>query len=142
MGMRILWGADNVSGGGSRDKVLGGYGNDTLWRQGDGLAGQNDVLVGGMEVDYLYGEGLDDLLVGYERAGSADHMGNNDYLYGSLGADRLIGQGGNDYLRCALCGCAGRPPSCRSHIAHSPRALGPGEMVGPWAVRRGGGRWR
>jgi Ca2+-binding RTX toxin-like protein len=81
-----------------------------------------------MGVDYLYGGSHDDRLVGDKRAGSADHIGNNDYLYGSLGADRLIGQAGNDYLRCAVGECAGRPPTGRLHIAHSPRALGPGKV--------------
>lgn len=77
-------GADQISAGAGNDTVDTGSGGDSV----DGGPG-NDSLLGGDGADSLAGGDDNDTLVG--RAG-------NDVLMGGPGADRLFGEAGNDAI--------------------------------------------
>lgn len=66
------------------ENVVGGYEIDSIYGNGG-----NDTLAGGFATDYLYGGLGNDLLSGGYQ---------DDYLYGEDGNDRLFGGSGDDYF--------------------------------------------
>jgi len=63
--------------------------NGYLITSGNNANQRNDLLIGGDGIDYLYGLGGDDILVGGL---------NDDNLFGSSGRDEMYGEGGDDLL--------------------------------------------
>jgi len=89
-------------GGGGRDVITGGIGND--WLNGndgeDALVGGggNDLIHGGEGADVMIGGDGDDTLNGEAGDDTIDGGDGNDQLIGEEGRDRLLGRGGDDSL--------------------------------------------
>ncbi|MBC5767322.1 beta strand repeat-containing protein [Ramlibacter albus] len=102
-------GNDKLMGGGRDDELHGGDGNDTLFGDANGLAGQyhgndylygddgDDILVGGGGQDDLFGGNGNDQLEGDAELIAGNFHGA-DRLFGGAGKDTLLGSGGSDLL--------------------------------------------
>ena len=96
-------GADRIYGGGYDDLLLGGMGNDRLWGF-DGIdrlhgGGGDDDMYGHEGNDYFWGGAGNDALFGFDGSDTMRGGGGNDNLYGHLGDDYLDGGEGEDILR-------------------------------------------
>lgn len=102
----------HIHAGDGWDTVVAGFGNDTVWGEGDGdwlygdtdqvLAGYGrggiDNLYGGKGIDLLYGDAV--VMSNYARGGNdwLDGQEDRDTLTGDAGEMRDWTQGGSDIL--------------------------------------------
>lgn len=86
-------GADDLSGGGSEQCVVGLGGPDIL--EGGGA---KDVLMGGAGDDTLDAGGGDDVILAGAGDDQVDAGGSDDYIEGNAGDDAISGRGGEDVI--------------------------------------------
>ena len=91
-----------TSEGNQAPTKYGGYGNDTILREGGSLNidGGFDWLFGDVGNDHLHGGPSRDVLYGSEGNDTLKGNGGDDYLGGGQGADELRGGDGDDIIEC------------------------------------------
>lgn len=85
--------AEEMSGTGLSDLLLGGRGGDLL----EGLEG-NDVLNGEFGNDTISGDAGNDIVLGADGNDLLDGSTGNDLVIGGAGDDSVVGNDGNDVL--------------------------------------------
>ncbi|MHA1215846.1 MAG: hypothetical protein ACTSPX_00790, partial [Candidatus Thorarchaeota archaeon] len=109
-------GDDTIDGGSGHDIVLGDSGTivSGIKNAGDpgtavpevGLSTEhagNDIIKGGLDNDWIYGQGGNDILIGDTgsvggSSTTANATAGSDHLYGQEGEDKILGGGGDDNL--------------------------------------------